>query len=134
MANPKMTKQWFTYAARDLKAAKLMMTHGAQFKNEIAFHIQQSIGKALKGFLVFHEQRPPKTHKLDELADLTKPINSTLSPLFRGAKRISKYAVSYRYPNEEEKPVLFSQVKADLARATKIYDRLFKEVTTLKTE
>jgi HEPN domain-containing protein len=95
LANPKITKQWFVYAARDLKAAKIMLGHGVQFKNEIAFHVQQCIEKALKGYLVFHDLRPPKTHKLEVLAELLKPIDSALVPLFRGIRRISKYAVVY---------------------------------------
>lgn len=122
-----MTRQWFVFAARDLKAAKIMVGHGVQFKNEIAFHVQQCIEKCLKGYLVFHNVRAPKTHKIEDLAKFLAPIDPLL-PLFRGSRRISKYAVAYRYPDSEIKPISFSKAKAEMKLAEKIFDRLLKSV------
>jgi len=129
LANPKMTKQWFEYAARNLEVAKMMVGHGTEFKNEIAFHVQQCIEKCTKGYLVFHEVRVSKTHKIEDLAKFIAPIDPALLPLFRGAKRISNYAVAYGSPDSEVKPISFTKAKVEVKLAEKIFNRLLKEVT-----
>ena len=105
-----------------------MTGHGGQFKNEIAFHVQQCIEKSLKGYLVFHDVRPPRTHKIEDLAELVMSIDPTLMALFRDAKRISKYAVVYRYPDSEIKLITFAKAKAEVKLAEKVYNRLLNEV------
>ncbi len=68
MAESSMVKLWFTYAARDLKTAKLCIDRGPEFKNISAFHSQQCIEKAAKGFLAKHKVRFSKVHDLEKLA------------------------------------------------------------------
>lgn len=99
MANEKIVKQWFTYAARDLKAAKMTIGFSNEFKNEAAFHAQQCIEKAMKGFLVANGIRPPKTHDLVALEGLLAPLFPNVSKHLKNAKAITDYAVLYRYPD-----------------------------------
>jgi HEPN domain-containing protein len=122
-------RQWFTYAARDLKAAKLMAAQGPQLKRQTAFHVQQCIEKALKGFLVFHNQRPPHGHKLEVIGKLVFPFDPGLKPLLQGARRISRYTIDYRYPDGRKRQVPFRRVVADVKLAEEIFDRLLNAVS-----
>src|ERR1700677_4016694 len=85
LISSRMVRLWFSYAARDLKMAFGALQYGNHFKNEAAFHSQQCVEKAMKGYLAFHRVRPPPTHDLVELARLIKKIDKGLLPLFRNA-------------------------------------------------
>ena len=60
----KIVKQWFKYAAADLKVAKNSLSFSAEFKAISAFHSQQCAEKAIKGYLTFHKVRFPKSHDI----------------------------------------------------------------------
>jgi HEPN domain-containing protein len=61
-----LTKAWLTKANHDLITAKKLIDSDGPF-DTACFHLQQTIEKALKACLVFHEQRVPKIHDLEEL-------------------------------------------------------------------
>jgi len=103
LANPKMTKQWFTYASRDLRAAKAILAMGSEYKNISAFNCQQSVEKAIKGFLVFNGIRPPKSHSIKDLAKFVEELDAQLAKKLAKADILTKYAVVYRYPDAEKK-------------------------------
>ncbi len=44
-----MTKAWFRYAIRDLKAAKALVNLGSEHKYAAAYSAQQCAEKAIKG-------------------------------------------------------------------------------------
>lgn len=93
-----MTKQWFVYASRDLRAASGVFAMGSEYKNIAAFNCQQCVEKAMKGFLVYNEQRPPKSHSIKDLAALVSTIDSKFAKKLVKADILTKYAVVYRYP------------------------------------
>lgn len=122
MASKKIVKQWFTYAAKDLKVAKLVLSLGVDYKYTAAFNAQQCVEKAAKGVLVFNDQRPPKTHNLNTLADLLKDKNLKLSKQLRSLDALTDFAVVYRYPDAENVPVSFEVINKLVAKASKFYD------------
>lgn len=124
-----MVRQWFAYASRDLKLAYGAIGYGMHFKNEAAFHAQQCIEKTMKGYLAFHAVRAAKIHDIAELAKLIKKIDAKLAVTFRNADQITAYAVAYRYPDSQVKPITFRTAKAAVNQAKRVYDRLYKEVT-----
>lgn len=121
-----MVKQWFIFAGRDLRAAKAVNELGAEYKNIVAFNCQQCVEKAIKGYLVFHNVRPPKTHTIKDLAKLVSEINSALGVKLAKADVFTQYAVVYRYPDAEKKPLTVKQVQAALKLAQKIYEELLE--------
>jgi HEPN domain-containing protein len=56
---------WFKRGDIDLKSAKILLREGAL--EVAAFHIQQSLEKYLKGFLLSKGWRLRKVHELDVL-------------------------------------------------------------------
>lgn len=123
-----MVKLWFTYAARDLKAAKNTLVHGAEFKNISAFHSQQCAEKAVKGFLAHHKIRFSKTHDLESLSKDVAQIDSILAKQVFKLKNMNDYAVAYRYPDAEKRPMTVARAKTAIINAEKIYTECLKRV------
>ena len=48
---PKLVKQWFKYAALDLKAARNTLSFSSDLKNISAFYSQQCAEKSIKAYL-----------------------------------------------------------------------------------
>lgn len=130
MAESRMVRQWFAYAARDLKLAAGAIGYGPQFKNEAAFHAQQCIEKAMKGFLISRGVRPPKTHNIEHLTGLVSGTGVKLKSLIRNPGRVTEYAVVYRYPDADVKPISFKTAKAAVAQARTVYDFLLKTLAS----
>ena len=124
MANQKIIKQWFVYAGRDLRAAKALRDLGSDQSGAVTFHCQQCVEKAVKGYLVFHGVRPPKIHVIGDLADLVQKIDPAIGKKVRKAKRLTDYAVAFRYPEAERRPLTIRDADSALKLAQKIYDLL----------
>jgi HEPN domain-containing protein len=101
---------------------------GSQFKNGIAFAAQQCVEKALKGYLISRKQRPPKTHDIELLGKIVSESHQGLGQMAIKAKILTEYAVVYRYPDAEKKPITLAQAKAAVRKAQQIYDLSFRLV------
>jgi HEPN domain-containing protein len=100
-----MTKMWFGKSARDLRTAKLLLAQNSEdFWEPIVFHGQQCAEKAIKGFLTFHKIRFDKTHDMETLINLVAKVSVLVSEDLEEAKTLTKYAVAYRYPEENDPP------------------------------
>jgi HEPN domain-containing protein len=65
-------RQWFKLALNDLKTAQALEPLGSSYRAGAAFFSQQSVEKAIKGYLAFHGSRFPKTHKIKDLLAIVK--------------------------------------------------------------
>lgn len=108
--------------------AKLSLAAGSEFKNISAFHSQQCAEKAIKGFLTFHKVRFSKTHDLIQLAAEVAVIDVKLSKHIIKTKGLTDYAVVFRYPSIEKKPLSLNKVKTAIKQSQAIYDECFKKV------
>lgn len=118
----KIVKQWLVYAVKDMKLAQHILELGSKQKYAAAFHAQQSVEKACKAVLVFHGQRPPKVHDIESLGKLLEPFEPTLARAAKRLKGLSRFAVIYRYPDAELKPVNFSTIKTAVRKSKEFYD------------
>lgn len=64
-----------------------------------AFHCQQAAEKDLKGVLVYHGRRPPRTHNLEALLDLCTQYEEALRDLYDAVEPLTPFAVDVRYPD-----------------------------------
>ena len=104
--------QWITFANEDLQFAQ----HGLTITKKpphrlIAFHAQQSVEKYLKAFLVFKNVDFPHTHNISRLLELCSKYN-TWSTDLKDAKQLTAFAISSRYPGEDEEVTRDEAVKA----------------------
>ena len=65
-----LVKRWFELALSDLRSAKFLKNMWPKPLEVICFHCQQSVEKALKGFLAYQDSEPPLAHELHPLAIL----------------------------------------------------------------
>lgn len=82
------------------------------------YHCQQSAEKAVKGFLVYRDVRVRKTHDIVELSVEATKLTPNYTVLDDGAKRLSEYAVEFRYPGRQLEPTQaeFEQAYQDAAQ------------------
>lgn len=121
----RMVKLWFKKSASDLKTAKLLKNFNDNEQDYfIAFACQQSIEKSIKGFLSFHNSRFPKTHDLQTLSKQALEIEPNLKSLSIDVKRITEFAVTYRYPDAALDPITQKELKATLVQAQTVFDEL----------
>ena len=69
-----LAKQRLLYAETDRRACE-QLVDTAGLEAVIAFHAQQTIEKALKAIIVYHDQTPPKVHDLVRLAAIVRNVD-----------------------------------------------------------
>lgn len=97
-------RAWFIKAARDLRAAEVLLAADPPLLGEVVFHCQQATEKAMKGFLSWHDRPFGKTHDLAVIGGLCAAHDQSLEPLCRRAERLSVFAWAFRYPGDPEEP------------------------------
>jgi len=105
----KKVKQWMSYGNEDLNLARhgLTLAEKAPFRL-IAYHAKQCAEKYIKAYLVFHEIDFPFTHNISHLLELWP--GTGWDDKLLDAEELTTFAVSTRYPGEEE-PVTESEAK-----------------------
>jgi HEPN domain-containing protein len=94
-----LARAWLDKAAGDLDVARLILRASRPRLDVCCFLCQQTIEKGLKAFLIYHEQKPPRTHDLRELLQLCSAINPSLSALATSCTPLTAFAVDARYPD-----------------------------------
>lgn len=106
MANAKhdLVRSWLIKARHDLASARKLAAGDEPLLDTAVYHCQQAGEKAVKGFLVFHDQRFKKTHDIRALRTLAEQYESGFSPWQQAAEKLTPYAAVFRYPAEFEEP------------------------------
>ena len=128
----KIVNQWIRYARTDLRVAKFNLEKSTEFKSSAAFHAQQCAEKAVKGYLAFNKVRFQKTHDLKALTIDLSNINPILAKKISKAKSLTKYAVIYRYPDAERKPLTVAQVKSAIKIAENVFEKCIEAIRESK--
>ena len=87
----------------------------------ICFHCQQSADKYLKAFLIERGVPFPRTHRLEDLLLLLVPQDASLQNLRRTLVTLTRYAVDYRYPDENATK---REAAAALRQATRVREEI----------
>jgi len=90
--------EWLKYADNDLDVVHILSNHYPLQTEIICFHCQQSAEKALKAFLLFHSQEPPKTHSLERLVDLCIELSEDFNQIVADCEYLNPFGVQPRYP------------------------------------
>jgi len=120
---------WLTKAATDLRAADHDRTASPPLLEDVVFHAQQAVEKALKAFLSWHDRPFRKTHDLGELGQACLEIDATLSDLVRDAAPLTEYAWKFRYPGEPDQPSA-DEATAAIASARAVNDAIVVRLPT----
>lgn len=97
-------RAWLAVATLDLEAAT-RLAEDPEFARIVVYHCQQAAEKGIKGFLTWHGVRFGRTHDLDLLGSLARPLAPMLRPFLDRAVELTPYAWLYRYPPDSPAPI-----------------------------
>lgn len=121
------TRAWFHKASKDLATAAFELTADPPFVEDVVFHAQQAVEKALKAFLTWHGREFRKTHNLVELGRSCAVLDSSLEAQLRAAAPLTEYAWRFRYPGDPEEPSI-EEARQALAVARDVFVSLTSRV------
>jgi HEPN domain-containing protein len=90
-----MADHWLIFAREDLRVAEVVLDEGIY--NQVCFHAQQCVEKALKGALARQGCMPPRTHSITDLLGLFPP--EWLADLRADLVGLDDFYIPTRYPD-----------------------------------
>jgi HEPN domain-containing protein len=96
--------EWLHKAKNDLLAAKAVLKSEYGITDIPCFHAQQTVEKALKGFLTYNHISFSKTHDLMIILAQVIKITPELEKYRNVCEELSTFAVDIRYPGGISEP------------------------------
>ena len=127
--NNEEVKEWLEVADRDFDSALLLNEAVRRHYEVICYLCAQALEKYLKGYLVFNDIVPKKTHDLNILNDLCIEINMDFNNIAVECGFLIRFATDIRYPKKYE--VTDGDVVRAIASVEKIRD--FKPILDMRT-
>ena len=93
-------RDWLRYAEADLALAGVPLPEKAMYE-QLSFHAQQAVEKAVKAILISRGIDFPKTHNIEFLLTLL-PEDITRAAILSQVYKLTAYATIFRYPGDEE--------------------------------
>ena len=124
--NPEYASEWIANAERDWLLASILMRENAP-EEGIGYHLQQSLEKFLKAYLISKGWRLERTHRLPELLAEAEAHDETLVEYRRACADIATYYWWDRYPQQEPPPPEVSgraDIRESFAQAEALVARL----------
>jgi len=88
---------WLYYAAIDLRAAKILLDDTRCF-NVVAFHCQQAVEKAIKGYLLWRKHHLYDGHNLPWLCKQAMQEDEHFRDRLQLVSDLNKFYIEARYP------------------------------------
>jgi HEPN domain-containing protein len=124
-----LVKNWMVKGQHDLLAAS-KLSSGPEIYSDIAiYHCHQSAEKALKGFLILHNQPFPRTHDLRLLLQLAINIDRNFQHYQEASEILTPYATEFRYPSDVMQPT-----PEELQEAIEKAEEIFNFITSLLSD
>ena len=121
MSDLKLVQEWLRYSRNDLISSKHLYKDLFPKQIEVSCYLsQQCAEKTLKGYILFIDIEPPKTHNLIELCQICMKHDNTFSEIIDACADLTPYGVAVRYPNELEVDDMIT--KFAIEKAQIIYD------------
>jgi HEPN domain-containing protein len=119
-ARHELVRNWLIKAQHDLAAARKLSADPEPYRDVAIYHCQQAAEKAVKGFLVFHDQPFEKKHDVEVLVTLAMRYDEGFSSWLEAAAYLTPYATEFRYPGDVLDPEL-DEFEQALEAANGIY-------------
>jgi HEPN domain-containing protein len=95
-------KEWFQIADDDFYSAQILNEQVRRPFEIICYHCAQAVEKYLKGYLIYQNKIPEKTHNLTFLGRVCIDIDSEFINVKFELDFLNRYASDIRYPHKYE--------------------------------
>lgn len=112
---------WLNAAYDDLRAAKALSADDT-LNNATAFHCQQCVEKALKGFILSRTGNGVDGHNLTWLCRRATELDKRFSQWIDESAKLNKYYIETRYPTDIPTEIEDSYIPRVVAMAEEIFD------------
>ena len=126
--NNEEVKEWLEIADRDFDSAQILNEAVRRHYEIICYLCAQAAEKYLKGYLVFNDIVPEKTHNLARLNISCTRFDADFRNVFDECRFLTSFATDIRYPNRYE--VTENHVNFAIASVEKI--KHFKPILELR--
>jgi len=116
--NIKDVKEWFMIADDDFDSAKILNDAVKKHREIICYHCSQAIEKYLKGYLVYNDIVPERTHNLYYLNTVCSEIDKVFETIKKECAVLTRFSSDVRYPHKYE--VTDGDVKFSIEAVEKI--------------
>lgn len=99
MADSLRYKDWYMKAQTDLQSAKILFKHDGDYAI-VAFHCQQSIEKALKGFILKQTDEIKEGHSLVYLCKRAGILDEAFKKHLKECAFVNQFYIETRYPGD----------------------------------
>ena len=126
--NNEEVQEWFEIADSDLDSAKILNEAVRKHHEIICYHCAQAVEKYLKGYLVFNDIIPEKTHNLVRLNTKCIEFDNDFQNIHRTCGILDKYATDIRYQKK------YDVTEADTTLAITAVEKIknFKPIVDLR--
>lgn len=118
---------WIDRAHEDLEAARLLMAEELT-RDAAAFHCQQCIEKALKGYLLFRTGNGADGHNLTWLCKQAIRSDPRFQEWLDESAALNRYYIETRYPADIPVAMTAERVERAFAMAESMYEFICREV------
>ncbi|MGN1008085.1 MAG: HEPN domain-containing protein [Butyricicoccus sp.] len=119
--------KWLDKALCDLQAARILLTWGGDPSN-VAFHCQQAIEKALKGYLLFRTGRHYDGHNLTYLCRQAVLVDEKFTEWLDESAALNNLYIETRYPTDLPLELDERAVRSYLRMAEDMFAAIRKEL------
>ena len=128
-AKRELVSSWLRKASHDLAAAKLLGANDPPILEVAVYHCQQAAEKALKGYLVYFDQKVAKIHDVGLLLAQAMTIEPVFDTWQDAADRLTPLATLYRYPGVSD-DLLPTEFEEAIDDATTIFQQVLSFLPT----
>jgi HEPN domain-containing protein len=96
--------QWLHKAWSDIQGAKKLASPPNSLFEIAFYHCQKGAEKAVKGYLAFCDHPLEKTHNIGKLVKLAASYEPSFSAWLDSAESLTRYATTFRYPDDVPDP------------------------------
>ena len=100
--NTEEVREWMSIADEDLYSAKFLNNAERKLYEVICYHCAQSAKKYLKGYLVFNDIIPQKTHNLVSLSECCIEIDNAFQGILEECDFLNQFDTDIRSPRRHE--------------------------------
>ncbi len=116
-----LVKNWMVKGQHDLLAACKLSSDSEIYSDIAIYHCHQSAEKAIKGFLILHNQAFPRTHDLRLLLQLAINIDDNFQHYQEASEILTPYATEFRYPSDVMQPTA-EELQEAIEKAGEIFN------------